>query len=86
MVAMENPTCIARLVQFKAVAVAIQPRFHHFQHLNKVTVQIGQRCAVGHQCKMAGVSKWFPTTFAQERNSTDNNIGVEENPQLHSLG
>ena len=29
MVAMENPTCIARLVQFKVVAVATQPRFHY---------------------------------------------------------
>ena len=52
MVAMENPTYIARLVQFKVVAVAMQPRFHHKQHLNEVTV-VGQRCAVGHQCKMA---------------------------------
>ena len=51
-VAMENPTCIARLVQFKVVAVAMQPRFHHIQHLNEVTI-IGQRCTVGHQCKMA---------------------------------
>ena len=38
MVAMENPTCIARLVQFKVVAVATQPRFQHIQHLNEVTV------------------------------------------------
>ena len=51
MVALENPTCIARLVKFKVVAVAMQPHFHHIQHLNEVTV-IGQRCAVGHQCKM----------------------------------
>ena len=36
MVAMENPTCIARLVQFEAVAVATQPRFYHIQHLNEV--------------------------------------------------
>ena len=49
---MKNPTCIARLVQFKVVAVAMQPRFHHIQHLNEVTV-VGQRCAVGRQCKMA---------------------------------
>ena len=33
---MENPTCIARLVQFEVVAVAKEPRFHHIQHLNKV--------------------------------------------------
>ena len=52
MVAMENLTCIARLVQFKVVAVAMQPRFHHIHHLNEVTV-VGQRCAVGCQCKMA---------------------------------
>ena len=38
MVAMENPTCIARLMQFKVVAVAKQSRFHHIQHLNEVTV------------------------------------------------
>ena len=38
MVAMENPTCIARLVQFKVVAVAMQPRFRHIQHLNEVAV------------------------------------------------
>ena len=35
-------TCIARLLQFKVVAVATQPRFHHIQHLNEVTV--GLRC------------------------------------------
>ena len=52
MVAIENPTCTARLVQFKVAAVATQPRFHHIQHLNEVTV--GRRCSVGHQCKMAG--------------------------------
>ena len=51
-VAMEKPTCIARLVQFKVVAVAMQPRFHHSQHLNEVTI-VRQRCTVGHQCKMA---------------------------------
>ena len=28
MAAKENPTCIARLVQFKVVAVATQPRLH----------------------------------------------------------
>ena len=39
---MENPTCIARLVQFKVVAVARQPRFYHIQHLNEVTV-VGKR-------------------------------------------
>ena len=33
MVAMENPKCIARLVPFKVVAVAMQPRFHHIQKL-----------------------------------------------------
>ena len=38
MVAMENLTCIARLVEFKVVAVATQPRLHHIQHLNKVTL------------------------------------------------
>ena len=48
---MENPTCIARLMQFEVVAVATQPRFHHIQHLNKVTV--GRGCSVGHQYKMA---------------------------------
>ena len=54
MVAMENPICIACLVRFKVVAVAMQPYFHHIQHLNKVTV--GRRaCSVGQQCKMAGV-------------------------------
>ena len=52
MVAVGNPTCIARLVQFKVVAVVMQPRFHHIQHLNEVSV-VQQRCAVGHQCKMA---------------------------------
>ena len=51
MVAMENPTCIARLVQFKVVAVAMQPHLHHIQHLNEVT--IGRGCSVGHQRKMA---------------------------------
>ena len=56
MVAMENRTCIARLVQFKVIAVAMQPRFHHIQHLNEVTI-VGQRCTEGHQCKMASVSK-----------------------------
>ena len=49
MVAMENPTCIARLVQFKVVVVAVQPRI---QHLNEVTI-VRQCCTVGHQCKMA---------------------------------
>ena len=53
MVAMENPTCIARLVQFAVVADAIQPRFHHIQLLNEVLVR--QDCSVGHQCKMDGV-------------------------------
>ena len=53
---MENPTCIARLVQFKVVAVAMQPRFHHIQHLNEVTV-VGQRYAVGHSAKWQSVSK-----------------------------
>ena len=38
-----EPTCIARLVQFEVVAVAIQPRFHHIQHLNEV---IGRGCSV----------------------------------------
>ena len=47
-----DPTCIARLVQFKAVAVTMQPRFHHIRHLNEVII-VGQRCTVGHQCKMA---------------------------------
>ena len=50
MVAMENPTCIAHLVQFKDVAVATQLRFYHM-NLNEVTV--GRGCSVGHQCKMA---------------------------------
>ena len=39
-----EPTCIARLVQFEVVAVSIQPRPHHIQHLNKVTV--GRGCSV----------------------------------------
>ena len=52
MVAMDNPTCIARLVQFKVVAVAMQLRFHHIRHLNEVTI-VRQCYAVGHQCKMA---------------------------------
>ena len=47
---LENPTCIARLVQFEVLAVAMQPRFHHIQDLNEVTV--GPVCSVGHQCKM----------------------------------
>ena len=51
MVAMENPTCIARFVQFEVVSVATQPRFHHIQHLKDVTDRRG--CSVGHQCKMA---------------------------------
>ena len=50
MVAMENPTCIAHLVQFNFVAVATQPRLHHIQHLNEVT--IGRGCSVGNQRKM----------------------------------
>ena len=54
-VAMENPTCIARLVQFKVVAVPTQPRFHHIPHLNEVTG--GRGCSVGHQCKMAGTCR-----------------------------
>ena len=32
-----EPTCTARVVQFEIVAVAMQPRFHHIQHLNEVT-------------------------------------------------
>ena len=55
MVAMENTTCIARLVKFKFVAVAMQ-LVSTIQHVNEVTI-VGQRCTVGHQCKMAGVSK-----------------------------
>ena len=51
MVAMENPAYIARLLQFKVVAVATEPRFHHMQHLNEVTVR--RRCSVGHQYKIA---------------------------------
>ena len=39
-----EPTCIARLVQFEVFAVAIQPRFHHIQHLNEVIV--GGGCSV----------------------------------------
>ena len=40
----------------------------------------------------SGCSPWAPIAhnigliFAQGRNSTDYNKGVEENPQLHSLG
>ena len=37
-----EPTCIARLVQFEVVS--IQPRPHHIQHLNEVTV--GRGCSV----------------------------------------
>ena len=53
MVAVENPTCIARLVQFKVVSAAVQPRLHNTQHLNEVNV--GRGCSVGHQRKMAAV-------------------------------
>ena len=51
MVAMENPTCIARLSKFKVVAVATQCRFHHIQHLNDRRTMLLSRT----QCKMAGV-------------------------------
>ena len=47
-----EPNMHCPLVQFKVVAVAMQPRFHHIQHLNEVTI-VGQHCTVGHQCKMA---------------------------------
>ena len=63
-VAMENPTCIARLVQFEVVAVATQPPFHHMQHLNEVTV--GRGCSVGHQCKMAGACGSVCFSFLQQ--------------------
>ena len=43
MVAMENPTCIARLAKFKAVAVATQPRFHDIHDLNEVNTVAQQR-------------------------------------------
>ena len=33
-----EPTGTARIVQFEVVAVAVQPRFHHIQHLNEVIV------------------------------------------------
>ena len=56
MVAMENPTCIARLVQFKVVAVAMQPRFHHIQHLNEVTI-VRQCCTGDISAKWQSVSK-----------------------------
>ena len=49
MIAMENPTSIACLVQFKVVAVVMQPHFHHIQRLNEVTVGLG--CSVGHSAK-----------------------------------
>ena len=71
MVAMENPTCIARLVQFKVVAVARQPRFHHIQHLNEVTV-VGKLRAVGHQCKMAERVKCV--LLLQQNDSCDKGI------------
>ena len=51
MVAMENLTCIAPLVQFEVVAAATQLRFHHIQNLN---VTARQGCSVGYQYKMAG--------------------------------
>ena len=38
-----------RLLQFKVVAVATQPCFHHIQYLNEVTV--GLHCSVGHSTK-----------------------------------
>ena len=34
-----EPTCTTRVVQFEALAVAMQPRFHHVQHLNEVMVR-----------------------------------------------
>ena len=58
---MENPTCFALLVHFEVVAVATQPRFHHIQHLNEVTVRRG--CSVGHQCKMAGACRSVCLSF-----------------------
>ena len=39
-----EPTCISRLVQFEVVTVAMQPRFHHRQHLDEVAV--GRGCSV----------------------------------------
>ena len=42
-----EPTCNARVVKFEVVADAAQPRFHHIQHPNEVTV--GPGCSVGHQ-------------------------------------
>ena len=49
-------------MQFEVVAVAMQPRFRHIQHLNEVTV--GRGCSVGDQCKMAEPVKLcaFPST------------------------
>ena len=40
-------SCSSRLLSLR------QPRFHHIQLLNEVTV--GRGCSVGHQCKLAGV-------------------------------
>ena len=63
MVAMENPTCIARLVQFKVVAVAMQPRFHYIWHLNEVTIvrkrsrlRSGTSVQNGRACRIVCVS------------------------------
>ena len=33
-----EPACAAGTVEFEVVAVAMQPRFHHKQHLDEVTV------------------------------------------------
>ena len=66
MVAMENPTCIACLVQLKVVAVAMQPCFHHIQHLNEVTI-VGKRCAVGHQCKVVERVEVCPSPSTEQQ-------------------
>ena len=36
MIALENPTCTARLMYFEVVAVAMQPPFHHMMKLVSV--------------------------------------------------
>ena len=50
MAAKENPTCIARLVQFKVVAVATQPRLHHIQHLNKLPLDKVAQLDISAKC------------------------------------
>ena len=60
---MENSTCIARLVQFGVVAVAMQPRFHHIQPLNEVTV--------GRVAQLDISAKWLERSEVCASPSTD---------------